>query len=62
MIRNLAVVSDLPWCIIGDFNELMFMDEKERGRGHPRALLEGFSEMVTDCGLHDLGFVGPKFT
>ncbi|XP_074347007.1 uncharacterized protein LOC141685827 [Apium graveolens] len=52
----------LSWCIIGDFNDLMLTDEKRGGRGHPRALLEGFSETVMDCGLTDLGFIGEKFS
>lgn len=52
----------LPWCIIGDFNELMTEDEKKGGQCHPRALLKGFSETVMECGLMDLGFTGDKFT
>ncbi|XP_074352059.1 uncharacterized protein LOC141691220 [Apium graveolens] len=62
MIRDLAGASSLPWCIIGDFNDLMSMTEKEGGRVHPHALLDGFSETVGDCGLVDLGFKGDKYT
>lgn len=46
MIRSLSEASALPWCIIGDFNDLMSMDEKEGGRIHPCALLEGFSNII----------------
>lgn len=61
LLRSLATKSNLPWCVIGDFSDMMFIDEKRGGREHPRNLLEGFAETVYDCGLHDLGFVGEKF-
>lgn len=50
------------WCVIGDFNDMMYSDEKRGGREQPCYLLEGFTETVQECGLHDLGFVGKKFT
>lgn len=62
LIRLLASRSASFWCIIGDFNDLMFEHEKFGGRRHPRGLLEGFTETVNDCGLLDLGYVGSKFT
>lgn len=62
LIRELASRSNLPWCIIGDFNDMMFAHEKVGRRRHPRFLLEGFSETVNECGLRDLGFVGNQFT
>ncbi|KAL8115005.1 hypothetical protein AgCh_021723 [Apium graveolens] len=62
MLRQLERDSLLPWCIIGDFNDLMTADEKEGGHIHPRALLNGFSEAINDCALIDLGYKGDKFT
>lgn len=62
MIRNLATKSNLPWCTIGDFNNLMFTDDKKGGRNHPINLLQGFVETITNCDLMDLGYVGEKFT
>lgn len=32
LIRYLESKSDLPWCIIGDFNDLMFAEEKRGGK------------------------------
>ncbi|XP_074337072.1 uncharacterized protein LOC141674252 [Apium graveolens] len=61
MIRYLATASTPPWCIIGDFNDLMTADEKEGGQSHPRNLLSGFSDAITDCGLLDLGYEGEQF-
>ncbi|XP_074362148.1 uncharacterized protein LOC141702349, partial [Apium graveolens] len=54
--------SDLPWCIIGDFNDLLFTDEKQGGRPHPSNLLYGFGETIRECNLVDLGYVGGKYT
>lgn len=62
LLRSLAAKSTLPLCVIGDFNDLMFADEKRGGREHPRNLLTGFVETVNECGLMDLGFIGGKFT
>lgn len=61
-MRNLAARSDLPWCLIGDFNDLMFDDEKQGGQRHLCGLLTGFTDTVHDCNLVDLGFVGEKYT
>lgn len=62
MIRDLSAASSLPWCIIGDYNELISMEEKRGGQRHPAALLDGFSEVVMECGLRDLGFTGDIYT
>lgn len=62
LIRNLSTVSRLPWCIIGDFNDMSSMEEKRGGNRQPRALLTGFSETILECGLEDLGFRGDIFT
>lgn len=40
----------------------MTTDEKKGGQYHPRGLLNGFSEAVSDCGLFDLGYTGDKLT
>lgn len=62
MLKQLAGASSLPWCIIGDFNDLLTADEKEGRISHPRTLLDGFAEIIMECGLNDLGFTGGKFT
>lgn len=60
--KDLARRSLIPWCIIGDFNDLMHADEKWGERAHPRSLLDGFVDTIRVCGLSDLGFVREKFT
>lgn len=36
--------------------------KKKGGQCHPRALLNGFSDTIVECGLANLGFTGDKFT
>ncbi|KAL8108439.1 hypothetical protein AgCh_024775 [Apium graveolens] len=62
LIRELVDRSSLPWCIIGDFNDIMYVHEKRGGRVQDRYLLEGFKEAVNESGLQDLGYVGNEFT
>ncbi|KAL8125037.1 hypothetical protein AgCh_012638 [Apium graveolens] len=62
LIRDLESRSALPWCILGDFNDMLFEFEKVGGRPQPRYLLEGFHATISDCGLQDLGFTGCQYT
>ncbi|XP_017233198.1 uncharacterized protein LOC108207248 [Daucus carota subsp. sativus] len=62
LLKQLARESQIPWFVIGDFNDMMFDHEKQGGRPQPRALLEGFRDTVSDCGLMDIGFTGSEFT
>lgn len=54
--------SNLPWVVIGDFNDLLRQSEKRGCRPHPNALLHGFAETLDYCGLFDLGMNGYAFT
>ncbi|XP_031090853.1 uncharacterized protein LOC115995843 [Ipomoea triloba] len=62
LLRSLLTSSDLPWVVIGDFNDLLFQHEKRGGNPHPDALLRGFGEAVEDCGLSQLPLRGYQFT
>lgn len=62
MIRYLHGLSSIPWCFIGDFNDLL-SDEDKCGRvEHPSWLLSGFREMVLACNLADIQLEGYPFT
>ncbi|KAL8107203.1 hypothetical protein AgCh_023859 [Apium graveolens] len=56
ILKELATRSTLPWCVIGDFNDMLYADKKRGGRIHPRNLLVGFGDTITAGGLSDLGF------
>ena len=61
-VEMLSSKPKLPWCCIGDFNELLHVQEK-RGR-QPRAysLMQTFRDVLDHCGFMDLGYSGPDFS
>lgn len=62
LLRDLHSHFDLPWLCAGDFNELLKTREKLGGRLRPYGQMQNFREVLDECGLLDLGFVGTKFT
>lgn len=46
--------SELPWCMIGDMNNLGSQLEKRGGRQYPNCLIEGFRDVLNNCDLVDL--------
>ncbi|CAJ2632963.1 unnamed protein product [Trifolium pratense] len=61
-LRHLASTSQLPWCIIGDFNDILSSDEKKGRTDRPDWLINGFRDAVVDAGLIDIELVGYPFT
>lgn len=62
LIRLLASRSDLPWCIMGDFNDLLYDSDKWGSNPHPRNLMEGFRLAIDDSSLAEVDLQGDKFT
>ncbi|XP_074352235.1 uncharacterized protein LOC141691391 [Apium graveolens] len=62
LIRSLASASTLPWCVLGDFNDLMHNDEKKGRHKHPQNLLNGFRNTIEDCSLIEVDLKGGDFT
>lgn len=48
--------------MIGDFNEIMGLFEKEGGSTRHRPQMDSFVDTINWCSLQDIGFVGPRFT
>ncbi|XP_019163494.1 PREDICTED: uncharacterized protein LOC109159838 [Ipomoea nil] len=61
-LRSLKGASDLPWVVLGDFNDILMQSEKRGRLPHPNGLLEGFGDALDDCGLMTLPMVGYPFT
>jgi len=62
---NLKILSErhnLPWAVMGDFNDVVCDDEKMRGNGVCKRRVEEYTSCMNFCNLIDLGFIGPKFT
>lgn len=62
LLCDFHTVSDVPWVVIGDFNDLMSQREKKGGQTHPRWLCTGFTKTIEDCGLVEVGFTGYPYT
>ncbi|XP_042954649.1 uncharacterized protein LOC122291063 [Carya illinoinensis] len=54
--------ADGGWGVIGDFNEVLFSDEKEGGKARSELLMRQFRGVMEEGRLCDLGWVGNKFT
>jgi hypothetical protein len=62
LLRRLSSHFSLPWCCLGDFNELIRAEEKQ-GRIHrSENQMQRFRDAIDDCGFLDLGYQGPSFT
>ncbi|XP_060969989.1 uncharacterized protein LOC115713780 [Cannabis sativa] len=62
LLRFLSRDSNLPWCVIGDLNNVMRQEDKRGGRRYPHQLITGFQQALTDCNLHDMELTGYPFT
>lgn len=62
LLRNLARDSNLPWCVIGDMNNVVDIRDKIGGLPYRNSLIEGFNEALQDAGLRDMELVGHQFT
>lgn len=61
-IRRLATGSSLPWCIVGDFNDMLYASDKAGKNKHPQYLMDGFQSAVNDANLIELPLSGGKYT
>lgn len=55
-------ISDLPWLVIGDFNETLWDFENLLVTPRPEPQMVAFKDTLEVCGLVDLGFSGFPFT
>jgi hypothetical protein len=61
-IRNLSAMVDLPWVMVGDFNEILYSHEKEGGSVRSQRCMQAFRDTLVDCNLEDMGCSGDIFT
>lgn len=62
LLRNLARDNSLPWCIVGDYNDLFSNDDKRGSADRAPWLLRGFRDAIQDFLLHDIPMQGHQFT
>ncbi|CAJ2628079.1 unnamed protein product [Trifolium pratense] len=61
-LRQLSQSSNLPWCILGDFNDILLPSEKKGRNDRAPWLINGFRSAVLDSGLVDIHMEGYPFT
>ena len=62
LLHSLHHRSSLPWMCAGDFNELLWSHEKLSLDPRQDCKMKVFRDVLDECGLMDLGYVGDKFT
>uniref|UniRef100_A0A2N9J5F1 RNase H type-1 domain-containing protein n=1 Tax=Fagus sylvatica TaxID=28930 RepID=A0A2N9J5F1_FAGSY len=62
LIRKLDGLYQLPWCCLGDFNEIVKLEEMHGRFLRSDRQMQAFLNVLDDCGLVDLGFNGFPFT
>ena len=60
--RVLSVRHNLPWAVMGDFNDVTKEEEKKGGNGICRTRVFEYTDCMDFCNLLDLGFSGSIFT
>lgn len=61
LLRILKRVANLPWLIVGDFNQILVEAENVGGAPRSQREMEGLREVLHDYGLQDFRFVGEPF-
>lgn len=51
LLRHLTSRSQLPWCVFGDFNDLLYNGDKKGKHKHPQSLMDGCRKAVEDSSL-----------
>ncbi|XP_074368309.1 uncharacterized protein LOC141708536 [Apium graveolens] len=62
LLRTLATRNHLPWCVLGDFNDLMYASDKKGRRNHSQRMMDGFRKAVDDSSLIELNLQGGDYT
>lgn len=62
LIRTLARTTTLPWCLIGDMNNVVAQTDKQGGRPYPQSLIQGFRDMLEECNLQDMDLIRYPYT
>lgn len=62
VLQDLKAQSDLPWCVLGDFNEAMWSFKHFSAMRRSEAQMRAFREVLEVCELVDLGFSGLPYT
>uniref|UniRef100_A0A803QGA2 Reverse transcriptase domain-containing protein n=1 Tax=Cannabis sativa TaxID=3483 RepID=A0A803QGA2_CANSA len=62
MLEHLRIVYEGPWLVIGDFNEILSQDDKNKSGYRNESQIEDFRSTLELCALHPLHYKGERYT
>ena len=62
MLRGIVGASDIPWLVLGDFNEVLHAHEHDGVGNRSQAQMDAFRDALDTCGLMDIGYSGIGWT
>ena len=62
MLKGIVGSSNLPWVVMGDFNEVLQAHEHDGVGSRSQAQMDAFRDALDTCGLTDLGYIGRSWT
>ena len=62
MLTRIVGAHNLPWVVMGDFNEVLHAHEHNGVGAKSQAQMDLFRDALDTCGLTDLGYRGNKWT
>ena len=62
LLKSLNKQCNMPWVVLGDFNEITCTDEKLGWLDRDASQMWEFRGCLSKCGLTDLGFMGQRYT
>jgi hypothetical protein len=62
LLKRLQQYDDMPWLVVGDFNEILEASEKMGRIERQWYQMEAFRQALSNCALQDMGFQGNRFT
>ncbi|CAN0884567.1 hypothetical protein LINGRAHAP2_LOCUS14879 [Linum grandiflorum] len=62
LLRRLNQVTYGPWCVVGDFHDILHQYEQKGRHERLSALVDRFREAVADCNFVDVELYGYPFT
>ncbi|KAI0513597.1 hypothetical protein KFK09_009624 [Dendrobium nobile] len=62
LLHDFCSTINAPWLVGGDFNCITNSSERIGGNSPHLLAMEDFNDMILNCNLHDIGFLGNNFT
>lgn len=59
-VRQLGTVIEVPWLLVGDFNQVLSEEDKLGGRAVSWRKTKSLLDTLDACSLLDLGFSGSQ--